>query len=111
MFFAPGQGAPADGPPLVVDQTLGLRGDNHAGILSLFEKGFFFHLLPFLAIVKDILIIEGIGVMVLMMITSKPLPGLPTVGSPPLPLVTHNLAILDGPARFHLHRHHHDGWL
>ena len=71
----------------------------------------FFHLLPFLAIVKDILIV-GIGVMVLMMIPSKPLPGLPTVGSPPLPLVTHNLAILDGPARFHLHRHHHhDDWL
>ena len=40
--------------------------------------------------------------MMMMMMTSKPLPGLSTVGPPPLPFVTDNLAILHCPARFHL---------
>ena len=46
------------------------------------------------------------AVMVVMMVmvikTSKPLPGLSTVRSPPLPFVTYNLAILHCPTRLHL---------
>ena len=56
-----------------------------------------FYLLSFFTIFN---FLQSLSVIVMM--TSKPLPGLSTVGPPPLPFVTDNLAILYRPARFHL---------